>query len=412
MAHENDPERNGCEFAQMFQTTPQDLIDDGLYKSIAIALHEMPHREVSLALVAQACGAKPSKTKQRPRRLQVARKLRKLRTSRDKGGAGGNDPKLKRASKMVRQQEQEIQQFEREEAEEEASRGHGKGPSRRHGQESSRRHGEAGPSAEHSCSEKMHAAACAVDRAMHSVAHAAAHAGHSVAHQIASQGHSVAHLAARSHSCGHVGAHRSVSKQASFSERASAPAAAEVSVATDRIRRQLSRKAMAELAADGGGVCFPTGLPPRAPSPFSTIDRHAPGGVSIEGEEEVKPRVQERRQPASDAGPSRVGGLADVRVAEEGEYPSSPQGVSMEDRGAKPHISLQAAGKAVQTTMRIERKLTRARQGLVEGRHAPPPAGSPPPVATINRSSTKPPMAQACQWADRTLKETERIDRL
>ena len=47
----------------MFQTTPQDLIDDGLYKSIAIALHEMPHREVSLALVAQACGAKPSKTK-------------------------------------------------------------------------------------------------------------------------------------------------------------------------------------------------------------------------------------------------------------------------------------------------------------------------------------------------------------
>ena len=84
----------------------------------------------------------------------------------------------------------------------------------------------------------------------------------------------------------------------------------------------------------------------------------------------------------------------------------------MEDRGAKPHISLQAAGKAVQTTMRIERKLTRARQGLVEGRHAPPPAGSPPPMATINRSSTKPPMAQACQWADRTLKETERIDRL
>ena len=74
MVHENDPERNGCEFAQMFQTTPQDLIDDGLYKSIAIALHEMPHREVSLALVAQACGAKPSKTKQRPRRLQVARK--------------------------------------------------------------------------------------------------------------------------------------------------------------------------------------------------------------------------------------------------------------------------------------------------------------------------------------------------
>ena len=77
MVHENDPERNGCEFAQMFQTTPQDLIDDGLYKSIAIALHEMPHREVSLALVAQACGAKPSKTKQRPRTFQLARGLKR-----------------------------------------------------------------------------------------------------------------------------------------------------------------------------------------------------------------------------------------------------------------------------------------------------------------------------------------------
>ena len=54
MVHKNKPERNGCEFAHMcmFQTTPQDLIDDGLYKSIAIALHEMPHRKVSLALVA------------------------------------------------------------------------------------------------------------------------------------------------------------------------------------------------------------------------------------------------------------------------------------------------------------------------------------------------------------------------
>ena len=37
-----------------FSTTPQDLIDDGLYKTIATALHPMPFREVSLALAAQA----------------------------------------------------------------------------------------------------------------------------------------------------------------------------------------------------------------------------------------------------------------------------------------------------------------------------------------------------------------------
>ena len=40
-----------------FQTTPQDLIEGGLYRKIAIACHPMPHRKVSLALIAKACGA-------------------------------------------------------------------------------------------------------------------------------------------------------------------------------------------------------------------------------------------------------------------------------------------------------------------------------------------------------------------
>jgi len=53
MVHENDPERNGCDFGHFFTTTPQELIDEGLYKTIALALYPMPHREVSLALVAQ-----------------------------------------------------------------------------------------------------------------------------------------------------------------------------------------------------------------------------------------------------------------------------------------------------------------------------------------------------------------------
>ena len=39
--------------------TPQDLLDAGLYKHIAIAIHPEPFRAVSLALVAQACGALP-----------------------------------------------------------------------------------------------------------------------------------------------------------------------------------------------------------------------------------------------------------------------------------------------------------------------------------------------------------------
>ena len=61
MVHENDPARGGCEFGHLFSTTPPDLLDDGIYSSIAIALHAPPHRAVSLAQVAQACGALPTR---------------------------------------------------------------------------------------------------------------------------------------------------------------------------------------------------------------------------------------------------------------------------------------------------------------------------------------------------------------
>ena len=61
--HENDPAKGGCEFSLFFRTTPSALVDEGLYKSIAIALHPQPYREVSIALVAQACGAVPAVTK-------------------------------------------------------------------------------------------------------------------------------------------------------------------------------------------------------------------------------------------------------------------------------------------------------------------------------------------------------------
>jgi len=57
MVHENDKEKGGCEFGDFFGTTPQELIDDGIYSDIAIALHTLPHRAISLALVAQALGA-------------------------------------------------------------------------------------------------------------------------------------------------------------------------------------------------------------------------------------------------------------------------------------------------------------------------------------------------------------------
>ena len=65
LVHENDRAegRGGCEFSHLFTTTPKDLIDDGLYTTIAIALYAPPHRAVSLALVAQACGGVAHSTK-------------------------------------------------------------------------------------------------------------------------------------------------------------------------------------------------------------------------------------------------------------------------------------------------------------------------------------------------------------
>ena len=68
LVHENDPSKGGCEFGTFFATTPQGLIEEGIYKEIAIALHTPPHRTVSLALVAQALGATKDAARQAARR--------------------------------------------------------------------------------------------------------------------------------------------------------------------------------------------------------------------------------------------------------------------------------------------------------------------------------------------------------
>ena len=56
MIHENDPLKHGCEFGHFFTTTPQDLIDNGLYGALAIAFYSGPHRQVSLGLAGKAVG--------------------------------------------------------------------------------------------------------------------------------------------------------------------------------------------------------------------------------------------------------------------------------------------------------------------------------------------------------------------
>ena len=63
MVHENDPGLGGCEFATFFETTPRDLIEDGLYKALAIAfVSGKNHRKVSRALLAKVLGAQERKS--------------------------------------------------------------------------------------------------------------------------------------------------------------------------------------------------------------------------------------------------------------------------------------------------------------------------------------------------------------
>jgi len=56
MLHEADPERHGCEFGTFFSTTPQDLIDNGIYGALAISFFWGLHREVSIGLVGKVLG--------------------------------------------------------------------------------------------------------------------------------------------------------------------------------------------------------------------------------------------------------------------------------------------------------------------------------------------------------------------
>ena len=95
--------------------TPQDLIDEGLYKTIAVALHPMPHRSVSLALVAQACGALPRKTRKRTLKQMASRTLKTaVRRSQDGESARKANLNKHKAANRKRQQD-ELARYEREE---------------------------------------------------------------------------------------------------------------------------------------------------------------------------------------------------------------------------------------------------------------------------------------------------------
>ena len=51
MAHENDPALGGCAFDRMFEVTPQELINDGLYRNLARSFFPGAYREAPLAII-------------------------------------------------------------------------------------------------------------------------------------------------------------------------------------------------------------------------------------------------------------------------------------------------------------------------------------------------------------------------
>ena len=53
MAHENDPDRDGCAFARFFETTPQELVASGIYRDLAIACFPGLHRQERVPRLSQ-----------------------------------------------------------------------------------------------------------------------------------------------------------------------------------------------------------------------------------------------------------------------------------------------------------------------------------------------------------------------
>eukprot|EP00964_Phaeocystis_antarctica_P141738 scaffold106832_cov68-Phaeocystis_antarctica.AAC.1 len=58
MLHENDPAKHGCEFSVFFDgRTPSDLMQEGIYSALALALYPGEFQATSVALAALALGA-------------------------------------------------------------------------------------------------------------------------------------------------------------------------------------------------------------------------------------------------------------------------------------------------------------------------------------------------------------------
>ena len=102
LVHECDPTRGGCEFGAFFGTTPQELIDDGLYARVAIALHSGQHRTVSLCLLAREVGAVRYRMKEALREKSGAVVDAAMRKVAERREPAPKKPSLKAATMALR----------------------------------------------------------------------------------------------------------------------------------------------------------------------------------------------------------------------------------------------------------------------------------------------------------------------
>ena len=82
LIHEKDDLLRGCDFSTFFETTPTDLLNDGIYSTLATTfVGGTAHRAVSRALLAKTLGATIDK---RHAKLVVRRASTRLKLSRSK----------------------------------------------------------------------------------------------------------------------------------------------------------------------------------------------------------------------------------------------------------------------------------------------------------------------------------------
>ena len=110
LVHETDADRDGCAFDTMFKTTPQDLINGGLYDELAeLFVSGTTHRKLSHAQLAKKLGAEAGSVRRLSGGVSSAAEMsfssmRRTSKSGPAGGSGNTSPQAQRGVLEVVQQ--------------------------------------------------------------------------------------------------------------------------------------------------------------------------------------------------------------------------------------------------------------------------------------------------------------------